>query len=516
MTIRKILAAVLGIAVSAPALAGVPLDYRMPYAQSGSSGLPEKGLTLVDSADFAQTTTVLPTSTAIRLAHINYGGEISDATYKNMRPLSVVYQSGGRFNRVDLRSSDSNPHLLSSEAGGNAVCDAKVLGTNLANPAANLLLYRAAGADAKCSTSDDAFRYVRLDAGADTAPSTAGVRTLDVYPLYDNAFAFKGLIALDGSTLKSYKTDLSVNAELKTGVTTFHWLARNAAGETLIQTNSDILRVSVNGTLVSGTLASVGSGYSLTGWENDGASLFWIEDAATPGDKSLVRRVPMDGSSGAKTVFKSKADQLALGGLTNKQLVYVETSFDTSTFTYKSALKAIDKTAKSGDPAAVTLHKASNAYLYVIATDATRVFYNLMSFDGDIFQQAFVRKADGTLQYDYAPGSAFALGIFATSSVPGTTNPPPGWLMLTEGASDGFYADAKLSSFKLSSDKKKLTNLPGNTGAAFMISPTPVGLGMVYLSSGNDMYSEVFAADAGSGAFLQETSSPTTNEVPVY
>lgn len=497
------------------------LDYQMPYSQAiDDSGAPALGLTIVNSADFSQRKTVLPNTTAIRLAHTNYGGDLADGQYVDMRPYSVVYQQGAQFFRVNLRSGNSTtPVQVSSESAGAAVCDSTLLTTDFTAPQTSALLYQVSGTDGGCDTADDIFRYTRLNAKADAAPKVMSLRSLDISPMYAADWSYKGLVVLEGTTLKFYKPDFVTSRTLASDVTRFEWLARTATGEAVVLINSSIRKVGVDGKLVAGSLRKVPAGFSFDGAVNDATTLYFDEKNldTTAKPKSRVMRVPLDDSAEATQMLTSNFDDLTLQGLTSENLIYIETTLDTSTFTYDSRLKRIAKIAAANEPAPKQLQKATNGFFSVAATDANRVFYNLTSFASTYSIRAYLRDDNATLLNDFGTGSTFGVGVIASDRDFETQFASASHLVLTTGATDGVYANAALWRYRVADNvQTQLATLPSNTAFVSFFATVPAAVGTIYLKKNNELYGDVFAADMDNASYLRQTSTATVSEVPVY
>ncbi len=491
----------------------------MPFMHAKVGGSDGYGLQVVDSEDFSNIQQILDTSHVITQAKLVYGGTLGEDGPSDVRPYAVVYATGGKWYRLDLRKSASlTPIQISSESvvapsSASVYCPTAVITTDPLAPQHSALLYQVPGPTGSCA--NEYARMIRLDDAPTQAPTVTSIWSTLVYPIYDKNSRYYGLLSKPGNDLRYYASDFMTSVEIASDVTRFAYAATRPNGESVVLINSDLRRIKTNGKLIGEPLRTLPSEYRFASSVNDGQELFWYEDN-TDSKKRSFWRTAMDGSSAPVNMYKTKeylnevrGFDLFTGVLSEKNLIFSHTVLDPTTSELRYELYSMSKTAASGVPAPVLVDSQKYGTAFV---DDKRVYYNHGAYGS---QAAHVAKDNGTPQSDFGADTTFLAGPADGSYI--YRLPPRRYthLILAQGINAGVYpyAKAKVKMYRLVDGAKiPLKQLPPKAtsfSAGYAIGSPFLG------TMGIDGADEIFAAEADSGEYRTITNTKDISEVPI-
>lgn len=508
-------ACAMSVAVSASA--ATPKDYAMPYTAGAADNF--KGLQLVNSANFAQKSTLVAAATPVVQPHVVIAGTVAGGQVHNLRPHTLVWGQNGHWMAAPLRGG-LNPAAvqISSENATASVCQAEPIYRNLADGTTAALFYTLPGANGTCDDGDDVMKWIDVTDGTGAAPTTVtGFHDLFLNPVYKPNGQLQAIYSLQGAKIQRLAPDLVTQKTVKTGVSDFSVVGQLSDQTVISLIDGQVRTIKPAGTLVAKVLKAPAAGFAIASAVLHDGNVYTDEDAKGAGaTKTKFFRVAADGT-GTPTLMIDLAQPGAMAGFTTANLIY--TLGDPGTTNIE--LDAIPATA-SGSASPVTIHTATAPQsIQAFTTSADNVFFNVtgISFIATPpyflqTSQAYVKSDAAALRQDYAANSGFLGGQITDSGSDDIQDQQTfERLMLATGGLDGSLKGSTLNSVNTASlASAVLTSLPSTTQPFPSFGFGPGSIGVVLEANKLDVY----AYDLLGLRFRRLTNGTAAQEFPVY
>lgn len=264
---------------------------------------------------------------------INVGTFHPDGAITNPFQYAVVFASNGRLWK-QMAGQAASPMQISSvtsitdgpgtgASGSNAADLCNITAWPLidyANPENSILIYRQAGTDATCGTSDDQYYWVSLNTPLTDAPTA--LTDLPLAPIYDANGAIANILVINGTTGALEKRDTHFGGTptvISAGPyplkpenqAEFTYLIDLSATKKLLLlppvcpvpctpgTSGELRIVDTSTNTLTGALGTVGKRAVWFDFTNDSQYVYFVANNASGTSLGVVQRFPVDGSAAA-------------------------------------------------------------------------------------------------------------------------------------------------------------------------------------------------------------------------
>lgn len=506
------------------ATAVTPSDYAMPYVTNASSDTDTfKGITLVNSANFAQSGQLIAATANVFEPHIVNGADVDGTGLHDTRPHTLVWAQGNRWMRAALRSGLSpTPARFSNEAAANSTCLASVIYRDFAAPLTSALFYEQPGTNATCGDDDDVIKWVSINDASGTAPTTmTGFTTLHLSPIYKTDGKLAAIYTLQGPNVLRIASNLSTITTVRAGVSQFEVIGSLPDTTVIALIDGAIERIKPAGTLYPKPLRRPKLGYHIDQALLHGTEVFFTEKANDEAEVYQTRVTRIDVSGTVDAVLMLTLKQVAfLSGFTTGRLIYTVGDAGQEDMT----LFSFPKAGVKGTDTATKIYKTTLPNVIgVFTTSGDNVFFNVSGlafvFPDLINTQLALVKSDlGAAVKNYGDHSQF-LGGQITDSGAGALEEQETFARLLLGTAGGAdypgVVGGKL--FSLNPSTLKGTLLTDLADYHWPLLAIGFGAGSIGgLIDIDNNVGDVFAFDLVGGRYGLLTDGTANNEFPIY
>ncbi|HKY89796.1 MAG TPA: hypothetical protein VJM11_02105 [Nevskiaceae bacterium] len=366
---------------SLSAAAVTPSDYAMPYVSNADESEVFKGITLVNSANFAQTSQLVAATVAVGTPHIVNGADVDGTGLHDTRPHTLVWAQANRWMRAPLRGGLApTPVRFSNEAAANTTCEfaAMVIYRDFAAPLTSALYYQLPGTNASCGDEDDVIKRVDIDDASGTAPTTTALENLSLHPIYKTDGKLAAIYTLQGSSVLRIASDLTTITTVRAGVSQFEVIGSLPDTTVIALMDGNLERIRPAGTVYANPLRRPKDGYTIEQAVLHQGEVFFTEDAQAPGEaiQTRVTRIAANAASPAVLMLTLKQAAFLSGFTTGRMIYTVGTAEDP-----EMSLYSFPKDGSKGSAPQTRIHKAvSPNFITVMATHDDNVFFNVTGF----------------------------------------------------------------------------------------------------------------------------------------
>ncbi|MGQ0620196.1 MAG: hypothetical protein ACT4QA_09795 [Panacagrimonas sp.] len=492
-------------------------DYAMPFTSNRATDGSAMGITLVSSANFAQSALLVPPGVPTVAATMHRSGNYRDGVSTDFRPQVMTWGQDNRWMLANLRGGlNPTPVQVSSESGVNSVCLSLGFPRDVRDATTTLLFYSLRGPDGICGTpfdsgqADNLVRAISLRDAPGTAPVTLPlVDFLNIQSAYRRNGLLRAIYVFDRGKLLAFTPALGVPREIATGITRLRFHGSTLDGAVVLTIDGNLRLIRSSGVLVNRPLKVASRGFEVTQAVIEGNEVFFVETALDPAARiqGRIYRVPADGSARANVLASTRSPSPFISGVSDSRVVFNAGGFTVGPPPRRAPSELLS-VPRAGGPT-VRLKRSATGFISVIHVSADKVFYTVTSFDqsaGESTSVAHVSADSGPLVTQFRRGSAWSGIQFGGASDNRFTEVR---LLLASNGPGGVTGvrGARLSSFNpddLSS--ARLATLNPNDEFASGIGTGPGSIGSVTSVDGNRFGFDVFAFDLFGNRFRRLTN----------